>query len=100
MNKILTVLALITAFASENSLAHPGRTASDGCHYCRTNCDRWGETQGTRHCHGSGLKAEPGIQTMENAAINQQSLMPENALTSHSSDAIVHPHDHPEEQYN
>jgi len=33
-------------------LAHPGRTASDGCHYCRTNCSSWGEVSGTRHCHG------------------------------------------------
>jgi len=34
--------------------AHPGRTASDGCHYCRTNCDRWGEVYGERHCHNGG----------------------------------------------
>lgn len=31
--------------------AHPGRTASDGCHYCRTNCDYWGVPAGQRHCH-------------------------------------------------
>jgi len=34
--------------------AHPGRTAADGCHYCRTNCDRWGVPWGERHCHGGG----------------------------------------------
>lgn len=33
-------------------LAHPGGTASDGCHYCRTNCDSWGEAWNERHCHG------------------------------------------------
>jgi len=32
--------------------AHPGRTASDGCHYCRTNCDKWGVAWNERHCHG------------------------------------------------
>lgn len=32
--------------------AHPGNTASDGCHYCRTNCDRWGVPWNVRHCHG------------------------------------------------
>ena len=32
--------------------AHPGNTAGDGCHYCRTNCDRWGEKWNERHCHG------------------------------------------------
>ena len=31
--------------------AHPGRTAADGCHYCRINCDKWGEVAGARHCH-------------------------------------------------
>lgn len=33
-------------------LAHPGRTAADDCHYCRTNCDYWGEAWDERHCHG------------------------------------------------
>src|SRR3990167_218588 len=32
--------------------AHPGRTAADGCHYCRTNCDYWGVPWNERHCHG------------------------------------------------
>jgi hypothetical protein len=32
--------------------AHPGNTASDGCHYCRTNCDKWGVLYNKRHCHG------------------------------------------------
>lgn len=34
------------------TLAHPGNTSSDGCHYCWTNCARWGYTYGTRHSHG------------------------------------------------
>ncbi len=32
--------------------AHPGNTAADGCHYCRTNCDQWGVGWNVRHCHG------------------------------------------------
>ena len=31
--------------------AHPGNTGSSGCHVCRTNCEKWGLTQGERHCH-------------------------------------------------
>lgn len=42
--------------------AHPGRTATDGCHYCRTNCDKWGEVAGQRHCH-SAPKASPVAST-------------------------------------
>src|SRR3989344_9057044 len=33
--------------------AHPGNTAADGCHYCRTNCDTWGVPWNERHCHRS-----------------------------------------------
>jgi len=44
---VFMVLPLIT-------LAHPGNTASDGCHYCRTNCSSWGETWNARHCHNGG----------------------------------------------
>ena len=43
--KLVLVLTATPAFA------HPGRTAADGCHYCRTNCDKWGEVAGERHCH-------------------------------------------------
>jgi hypothetical protein len=39
-------------------LAHPGNTAADGCHYCRTNCAKWGEVEGARHCHG-GYSSAP-----------------------------------------
>jgi len=41
------------------TLAHPGRTASDGCHYCRTNCAKWGVTSGARHCHRSKGISQP-----------------------------------------
>ena len=32
--------------------AHPGRTDSNGCHTCRTNCAKWGLRYGQYHCHG------------------------------------------------
>lgn len=43
----LAVLTTMTVPAA----AHPGATASDGCHYCRTNCAKWGVPEGVRHCH-------------------------------------------------
>jgi micrococcal nuclease len=54
---VVTVLALTlvlgTVVAGPEMLhAHPGRTAADGCHYCRTNCDKWGVPWNERHCHG------------------------------------------------
>lgn len=47
----LTSILLISSVYTV-AKAHPGNTASDGCHYCRTNCDKWGEVYGERHCHG------------------------------------------------
>lgn len=50
----VTVVSFILLFLFTNiSMAHPGNTASDGCHYCRTNCDSWGEAWNQRHCHNS-----------------------------------------------
>lgn len=44
------------------ALAHPGRTASDGCHYCRTRCDYWGVPWNARHCHGNLKPDAPGVE--------------------------------------
>jgi len=48
MKKIICVLAILFSHLVSS---HPGRTASDGCHYCRTNCTKWGVPWGERHCH-------------------------------------------------
>ena len=40
-------------------MAHPGNTASDGCHYCRTRCDYWGVPWNERHCHGGSITPAP-----------------------------------------
>ena len=50
------LLSILFFFSIPKSiLAHPGRTAADGCHYCRTNCASWGEIQDARHCHGGSV---------------------------------------------
>jgi hypothetical protein len=57
MNKlkiVFTSFLLVLFTCTTNIYAHPGRTASDGCHYCRTNCDSWGVAWNQRHCHGGG----------------------------------------------
>ena len=45
------IAIILILFVAQNVYAHPGNTASDGCHYCRTNCGRWGVAYGRRHCH-------------------------------------------------
>ena len=32
-------------------LGHPGGLDNKGCHYCRTNCSKWGLKQDEYHCH-------------------------------------------------
>ena len=51
--RVISLLVLTVFFMSGFVSAHPGRTASDGCHYCRTNCDKWGVPWNARHCHNS-----------------------------------------------
>lgn len=61
--------------------AHPGRTAADGCHYCRTNCDEWGVPWNARHCH-NGNKIEVPLKS---------AFVETTEEVEHSSDGHVHP---------
>lgn len=45
------VVLVVLTFLAFSVSAHPERTASDGCHYCRTNCDKWKVPWNKRHCH-------------------------------------------------
>ncbi len=55
---LLTLFLVGVAVPRPGSIhAHPGRTAADGCHYCRTNCDSWGVPWNERHCHGGSAPA-------------------------------------------
>lgn len=87
--KLLPVLSsTLLVFAlgvSSLTQAHPGRTAADGCHYCRTNCSSWGETAGTRHCHNS-LKPSKETVTDELAAHHDETPH------SHITDDTAHQH--------
>jgi len=71
--KKLLLLAIL--FATQATFAHPGRTASDGCHYCRTNCGSWGVPWNERHCHGR-VKDDP-VEKLMNVTV-----LPEEALVS------------------
>lgn len=55
---VIVFLAIFLFLPSETS-AHPGNTAADGCHYCRTNCDYWGVPWNVRHCHNGYTAPKP-----------------------------------------
>lgn len=48
----LALFTLSILISTQTVVAHPGNTASDGAHYCWTNCSYWGYEYGTRHSHG------------------------------------------------
>jgi len=41
----------IFILSTDLTLAHPGRKGSDGCHYCRSNCEKWDVVTDEKHCH-------------------------------------------------
>ena len=51
---VLAIVVCLLCIVASLGVAHPGRTASDGCHYCRTNCDKWDLEKDQRHCHNAG----------------------------------------------
>jgi hypothetical protein len=53
MKNLICFLVLFLIFSSAVVFAHPGNTDANGCHYCRTNCSKWGEVANQRHCHGA-----------------------------------------------
>lgn len=63
---ILGLIAVLVIGVNSPAYAHPGRTASDGCHYCRTNCDSWGVPYNERHCHG-GVEVQQSVETVVEA---------------------------------
>jgi hypothetical protein len=60
MLRLFSFVLFLLIITSNIAYAHPGNTAADGCHYCRTNCAKWGEVEGERHCHGGG-ESEPAV---------------------------------------
>lgn len=51
-NNILFLVCFMFLMLPSFALAHPGRTDGNGCHYCRTNCSKWGLKNNEYHCHG------------------------------------------------
>ncbi len=54
--KIIFLWFCVCLFAPMNTFAHPGRTDSNGCHVCKSNCENWGLSYGEYHCHNTGSK--------------------------------------------
>ena len=58
----IVVAAACVALSTGMAYAHPAPTAADGCHYCRTNCEKWYLEKDQRHCHNN--ESESSVATM------------------------------------
>ncbi|MBI5071833.1 YHYH domain-containing protein [Candidatus Falkowbacteria bacterium] len=58
MKKLFILILTILFLAPSIIFAHPGRTDSNGCHTCKTNCPEWGLETGEYHCHATKVKTE------------------------------------------
>lgn len=65
INKILKFILIIIVclLFPLNVFAHPGGLDSKGCHYCRTNCAKWGLEQNEYHCHSGNTYSNSKGQT-------------------------------------
>lgn len=61
MKKSTALLLAAALLAPAAVAAHPGANSWDGCHYCKTNCPKWGYTYNTRHCKSPKLKPQFGV---------------------------------------
>lgn len=73
---LLSFLVLIlTGIFQLTISAHPGKTDSNGCHTCWTNCEIYGLEYGEYHCHNSS----------SNTTSNYNSSIPETNTQSNNS---------------
>lgn len=63
MKKVLRFLItvfLLISFSPLSVKAHPGKTDANGCHTCKTNCEKYGLDYGEYHCHNGGGSGSSG----------------------------------------
>lgn len=48
---VLYFICIMFFISPSMVFAHPGRTDSNGCHTCKTNCPSWGLNYNEYHCH-------------------------------------------------
>ena len=60
---IVFVFCGLILFNPNVVLVHPGRTDSNGCHKCNTNCAKWGLDTGEYHCHNGNTYTNSRGQT-------------------------------------
>lgn len=71
------LVGLFVLVAPFSAIAHPGGLNSEGCHYCRTNCEeKYGIPTNDYHCHAGGdtsvYTPVPGAEAEEQPAQEEE----------------------------
>src|SRR5918992_2716369 len=90
MKKSLLLFSILYFFVVSPVEAHPGKTAADGCHYFRTNCDAYGFPWDERHCHGGG-SAPVQSAPIESAPVVEQPVQQQQVVQKPTSAPIILP---------
>jgi len=77
---IQALLFSLVILPAQTIQAHPGKRDKDGCHVCRTNCEKRGVRPGVRHCHRpDGSIYYPGDEAAQPAPSDTPTLNPQNS---------------------
>ena len=80
------LVILIVFFIPGVVFAHPGRTDASGCHTCRTNCAKWGLSNGEYHCHnGNSSSSSSSSYNNSSGIYNTQPVVVEDVKSSDTS---------------
>lgn len=88
MKKRFSIIIFLIAMMPTLVLAHPGRTDANGCHYCRTNCAKYGLGDGEYHCHDGSSSSNNSSSGNSNSNTNSNSTTNDsesNSLNNSSS---------------
>lgn len=70
------ILMLIVTLVPASAIAHPGRTDANGGHTCKTNCSKWGLTDGEYHYHNKDGSIEKKDDSKADSSTSNKLIMP------------------------
>ena len=76
MKKKIGMVLTLLLFSTSIVLAHPGRRDVNGCHTCKTNCEKYGLSYGEYHCHdGSSSSSSKKTTSSSSSTLNKTTVV-------------------------
>lgn len=80
--------SMLLSVLAPTAFAHPGGTDDNGCHTCRSDCEKWGETPGEKHCHGDEPD-DPSASNSDSTAKEGDGSVPVSKLEADEKARVV-----------